>query len=149
MDRKSICSLLCAMMLAILLISCNDKDDYDGLSPAELSGTYSNKLSAPANGDSLILSYNGNTFIGKDVEFKTDDGKTAHIILKYVLPHDTETAIPGISLTAGSGSYSGTVGHHDSREPADNERYLVCRPRKCLLLQCRQWQHADDDRNAV
>lgn len=76
------------MMLAILLISCNDKDDYDGLSPAELSGTYSNKLSAPANGDSLILSYNGNTFIGKDVEFKTDDGKTAHIILKYVLPHD-------------------------------------------------------------
>ena len=75
MDRKSICSLLCAMMLAILLISCNDKDDYDGLSPAELSGTYSNKLSAPANGDSLILSYNGNTFIGKDVEFKTDDGK--------------------------------------------------------------------------
>lgn len=106
MDRKSICSLLCAMMLAILLISCNDEDDYDGLSPAELSGTYSNKLSAPANGDSLILSYNGNTFIGKDVEFKTDDGKTAHIILKYVLPHDTETAIPGISLTAGSGSYS-------------------------------------------
>ena len=91
MDRKSICSLLCAMMLAILLISCNDEDDYDGLSPAELSGTYSNKLSAPANGDSLILSYNGNTFIGKDVEFKTDDGKTAHIILKYVLPHDTET----------------------------------------------------------
>ena len=91
MDRKSICSLLCAMMLAILLISCNDKDDYDGLSPAELSGTYSNKLSAPANGDSLILSYNGNTFIGKDVEFKTDDGKTAHIILKYVLPHDKET----------------------------------------------------------
>ena len=65
MDRKSICSLLCAMMLAILLISCNDKDDYDGLSPAELSGTYSNKLSAPANGDSLILSYNGNTFIGR------------------------------------------------------------------------------------
>lgn len=46
MDRKSICSLLCAMMLAILLISCNDEDDYDGLSPAELSGTYSNKLSA-------------------------------------------------------------------------------------------------------
>ena len=106
MDRKSICSLLCAMMLAILLISCNDEDDYDGLSPAELSGTYSNKLSAPANGDSLILSYNGNTFIGKDVEFKTDDGKTAHIILKYVLPHDTETAISGVSLTAGSGSYS-------------------------------------------
>ena len=106
MDRKSICSLLCAMMLAILLISCNDKDDYDGLSPAELSGTYSNKLSAPANGDSLILSYNGNTFIGKDVEFKTDDGKTAHIILKYVLPHDKETAISGVSLTAGSGSYS-------------------------------------------
>ena len=56
MDRKSICSLLCAMMLAILLISCNDEDDYDGLSPAELSGTYSNKLSAPANGDSLLLS---------------------------------------------------------------------------------------------
>lgn len=106
MDRKSICSLLCAMMLAILLISCNDEDDYDSLSPAELSGTYSNKLSAPANGDSLILSYNGNTFIGKDVEFKTDDGKTALLILKYVLPHDTETAIPGISLTAGSGSYS-------------------------------------------
>ena len=93
-------------MLAILLIACNDDDDYDGLAPAELSGTYSNKLSAPANGDSLILSYNGNTFIGKDVKFKTDDGKTAHIILKYVLPHDKETTIAGISLTAGSDSYS-------------------------------------------
>lgn len=102
MDRKSICSFLYAMMLAILLIACNDDDDYDGLAPAELNGTYSNKLSAPANGDSLILSYNGNTFIGKDVEFKTDDGKTAHIILKYVLPHDKETTIAGISLTAGS-----------------------------------------------
>ena len=106
MDRKSICSFLYAMMLAILLIACNDDDDYDGLAPAELNGTYSNKLIAPANGDSLILSYNGNTFIGKDVEFKTDDGKTAHIILKYVLPHDKETTIAGISLTAGSDSYS-------------------------------------------
>ncbi len=106
MDRKSICSFLYAIMLAILLIACNDDDDYDGLAPAELSGTYSNKLSAPANGDSLILSYNGNTFIGKDVKFKTDDGKTAHIILKYVLPHDKETTIAGISLTAGSDSYS-------------------------------------------
>ena len=106
MDRKSICSFLYAIMLAILLIACNDDDDYDGLAPAELSGTYSNKLSAPANGDSLILSYNVNTFIGKDVKFKTDDGKTAHIILKYVLPHDKETTIAGISLTAGSDSYS-------------------------------------------
>lgn len=106
MDRKSICSFLYAMMLAILLIACNDDDDYDGLAPEELNGTYSNKLIAPANGDSLILSYNGNTFIGKDVEFKTDDGKTAHIILKYVLPHDKETTIAGISLTAGSDSYS-------------------------------------------
>ena len=66
MDKKSICSFFYAMMLAILLISCNDEDDYDGLAPAELNGTYSNKLSAPANEDSLILSYNGNTFIGKD-----------------------------------------------------------------------------------
>ncbi len=106
MNRKSICSSLCAMMLAILLISCNDDNDHDGLAPAELSGTYSNKLSAPANGDSLILSYNGNTFIGKDAEFKTDDGKTAHIILKYVLPHDKETTIAGVSLTASPGSYS-------------------------------------------
>ena len=106
MDRKSICSFLYAMMLVILLIACNDDDDYDGLAPAKLSGTYSNKLSAPANGDPLILSYNGNTFIGKDVEFKTDDGKTAHIILKYVLPHDKETTVADISLTAGSDSYS-------------------------------------------
>ena len=106
MDRKSICSFLYAMMLVILLIACTDDDDYDGLAPAKLSGTYSNKLSAPANGDPLILSYNGNTFIGKDVEFKTDDGKTAHIILKYVLPHDKETTVADISLTAGSDSYS-------------------------------------------
>lgn len=106
MNRKSVCSFLYAMMLAILLISCNDDDDHDALAPSELSGTYSNKLSAPANGDSLILSYNGNTCIGKDVEFKTDDGKTADIILKYVLPHDKETAITAIPLTAGTGSYS-------------------------------------------
>ena len=100
MNRKSVCSFLYAMMLAILLISCNDDDDHDALAPSELNGTYSNKLSAPANGDSLILSYNGNTCIGKDVEFKTDDGKTADIILKYVLPHDKETAITAIPLTA-------------------------------------------------
>ena len=106
MNRKSVCSFLYAMMLAILLISCNDDDDHDALAPSELNGTYSNKLSAPANGDSLILSYNGNTCIGKDVEFKTDDGKTADIILKYVLPHDKETAITAIPLTAGTGSYS-------------------------------------------
>ena len=99
------------------------------------------------------MSYNGNTFIGKDVEFKTDDGKTAHIILKYVLPHDKETAISGVSLTAGSDSYSfsgdatastgtafhyqavyrpkagaGIVGHHDSGEPATDERDLAYRP---------------------
>ena len=106
MNRKSVCSFLYAMMLAILLISCNDDDDHDALAPSELNGTYSNKLSAPANGDSLILSYKGNTCIGKDVEFKTDDGKTADIILKYVLPHDKETAITAIPLTAGTGSYS-------------------------------------------
>lgn len=106
MNRKSVCSFLYAMMLAIFLISCNDDDDHDALAPSELNGTYSNKLSAPANGDSLILSYNGNTCIGKDVEFKTDDGKTADIILKYVLPHDKETAITAIPLTAGTGSYS-------------------------------------------
>lgn len=106
MNRKSVCSFLYAMMLAIILISCNDDDDHDALAPSELNGTYSNKLSAPANGDSLILSYNGNTCIGKDVEFKTDDGKTADIILKYVLPHDKETAITAIPLTAGTGSYS-------------------------------------------
>ncbi len=106
MNRKSVCSFLYAMMLAILLISCNDDDDHDALAPSELNGTYSNKLSAPANEDSLILSYNGNTCIGKDVEFKTDDGKTADIILKYVLPHDKETAITAIPLTAGTGSYS-------------------------------------------
>ena len=47
MDKKSICSFFYAMMLAILLISCNDDDDYDGLSPAELRGTYSNKLRFP------------------------------------------------------------------------------------------------------
>lgn len=140
------------MMLAILLISCNDDNDHDGLAPAELSGTYSNKLSAPANGDSLILSYNGNTFIGKDAEFKTDDGKTAHIILKYVLPHDKETTIAGVSLTASPGSYSfsgdATASNarrfitratyrpegwrwncrtHDSGKPADGERDLACR----------------------
>ena len=106
MDRKSICSFFYALMLAIFLISCNDEDDHDGLAPAKLSGTYSNKLSAPANGDSLILSYNGNTFIGKEVGFKTDDGKTAHIILKHVLPHDKETTIAGVSLAPGSGNYS-------------------------------------------
>ncbi|WP_456087747.1 DUF4925 domain-containing protein [Parabacteroides sp.] len=106
MNRKSICRFLSAMMLTILLISCNDDNGHDSLSPAELSGIYSNKLSVPANGDSLILSYNGNTFIGKDVAFKTDDGKTAHIILKYVLPHDAETALADIPLTTANGGYS-------------------------------------------
>ena len=83
MDKKSICSFFYAMMLAILLISCNDEDDYDGLAPAELNGTYSNKLSAPANEDSLILSYNGNTFIGKEVEFKTGKPHISFLNMYY------------------------------------------------------------------
>lgn len=111
MNRHFVRNFFSAMMLAILLISCNDDDDYDGLSPADISGTYSNKLSAPENGNSLILTYNGETFIGKEILFKTNDAKTADIILKYVLPHDAETTLSNVplSLHADGFSFSGNA----------------------------------------
>lgn len=106
MNRKLSLRFICAIAMAILLISCDDDDNDKSLSPAGLSGIYSNKLSAPANGDSLVLSYNGNIFIGKDVEFKTGDGKTADIILKYVLPHDGETKLENVPLSPAADGYT-------------------------------------------
>lgn len=106
MNKRSIYRLACVILIFIFLISCNNDNGEGNLSPSEISGTYSNKLSDAANGDSLILSYNENTFIGKEVYFKTENGETADIILKYILPHEEETTLAHVPLTEEADGYS-------------------------------------------
>ena len=65
---------------------------------------YSNKLSAPAGGNELILQYNGNPVIGKEVKFGRDKAGQGTLTLCGILPGHPEYTLKQISLTpAGTG----------------------------------------------
>lgn len=101
--------LFALICVTILLLSCEDNDDTLP-SPAELSVNYTNKLSAPAKSNTLILNYSGQACIGKTVSFKTSDNRTATLTLTGIFPNETNTVIPGISLVQENDKYrfSGT-----------------------------------------
>ena len=107
MIRNRSFHLLTVVSLFLLLAACKNDEKYDGPSPKQVDGMYSNKLSAP-NGGNLLLNYSGQPLIGKDIYFKMKDAGTAEITLFGVLPGEIETPIRDVALSAGTDSYTFT-----------------------------------------
>ncbi len=103
MNKYLLRNFLYAICMVVFLTACDDNDDDGG---SEMNGIYSNKLSAPADGDALILTYSGREFIGKDVSFKMTNGNTANITLQGILPGETATLLENVALTAETNGYS-------------------------------------------
>lgn len=80
---------------------CND---HYGPEPIDVTANYSNKLSNP--NPNLILTYNGETMIGKSVDFSTVTGETAIINLYDILPGEKEVKIMSIPLSGDGQGYS-------------------------------------------
>lgn len=90
--------------------ACSNDDSATGVgggpAPADITANYSNKL-AYGNRANLALTYSGDSLIGKDVTFKTDDSKTAELTLNNILPHENATTIKDVALTPdGKSGYS-------------------------------------------
>lgn len=98
-------SILMTSFLVItlsLLTSC-DNDHY-GPTPVDVTANYSNKLSNP--NPNLILTYNGETMIGKSVDFSTVTGETAIVTLYDILPGEKELKMVSIPLSGDEEGYS-------------------------------------------
>jgi len=93
-----------AVCLIGIMAACND-DKYDGPSPYEVNATYTNQLSA-GNKANLVLLYNGEMLIGKDVYFKLKDAYTGYLSLKQIVPGEQEINLDNIALTTDGNSYS-------------------------------------------
>ena len=105
MIRNRSLQLLTVASLFILLTACNNDETYNGPSPDQVDGMYSNKLSAPG-GSNLTLNYSGQALIGKDIYFKMKDAGTAEFTLFGILPGETETPVHEVVLSAGSDTYT-------------------------------------------
>lgn len=92
MKKISILLISCLAVASAFLTSC-DNDHY-GPEPIDVTANYSNKLSNP--NPNLILTYNGETMIGKSVDFSTVTGETAIINLYDILPGEKEVKIMSI-----------------------------------------------------
>lgn len=100
MKKKLLLNLLYVACLIGLSTACNDDDN-----ETSWKTTYSNKLSAPDNGN-LELNYDGKVLIGKDIYFEQQDDNTASIVLSGIFPSETEVPMV-IKLVAGSdGKYT-------------------------------------------
>lgn len=103
MNKYLLRNFLYAICMATLLFACDDNDDDGG---STLNSVYSNKLSTPADGDALILTYSGREFIGKDVSLKMTNNNSANITLHGVLPGETATLIENVAVTPDTNGYS-------------------------------------------
>lgn len=95
-------------MTGLIMASCSNDSETSamGVAPSEINTNYTNKL---AYGDraNLALTYSGDSLIGKDVTFQTNDAKTAELTLNSILPHESSTTIKNVALTPnGTGGYS-------------------------------------------
>ncbi len=98
-------SMLIGCVAGSLLAAC-DNDEYTGAAPAEITANYSN-IPLVNNADSMVLTYSGDTVIGKNVKFITWDAEKAEIQLENVLPHEAKSTISGIALQGdGKGGYT-------------------------------------------
>ena len=104
MEKKFILKTMLLACSAGLLASCSD-ENYEGAAPEEITASYSNIPLAGIQ-QNLVLTYSGDTIVGKSVKFITSDSKTADIVLENVLPHEAEVTIGGVSLKGdGKGGY--------------------------------------------
>lgn len=104
MNKKVLQTGLYVLCLTGLLGSCDEKNEYDGPSPDTVNLLYSNTLSS-AGSSNLVLTYSGESFIGKEIYFETPDGKTAAITLLGVLPGEKETTLENVPLTSHADRY--------------------------------------------
>lgn len=102
MKKLSILLISCLTGVSALLTSC-DEDHY-GPAPVDVTANYSNKLSN-AN-PNLVLTYNGETMIGKSVDFSTVTGETAIVTLYDILPGEKALKIMSIPLSGDTEGYS-------------------------------------------
>ena len=104
-------TLLAVCLAGMSMTSCSNDDESTngvggGASAADITANYTNKL---AYGDraNLALTYSGDSLIGKDVTFKTEDAKTAELTLNNILPHENATTLKNVALTPdGKGGYT-------------------------------------------
>lgn len=92
-----------------MMAACSN-DSFDESTPY-IAKNFSNKL-ADGNKANLTLTYSGDTLIGKNVTFQTNNTETATITLQNILPHESEITISNVTLnTDGKGGYSfnGTI----------------------------------------
>lgn len=70
------------------------------------TSAYSNKLSAPIGGNELILQYNDNPVIGKEVKFGRDQAGQGTLTLYGILPGYPEYTLKQIPLTPAETGYT-------------------------------------------
>ncbi len=118
MKKLSILLISCLAGVSTLLTSCSE--DHYGPAPVDVTANYSNKLSN-AN-PNLVLTYNGETMIGKSVDFSTVTGETAIVTLYDILPGEKALKIMSIPLSGDSEGYSFS-GNSKGNETLSTFRY--------------------------
>lgn len=104
MNKKSLQIWLSVFCLIGLFGSCDERNEYEGPSPDKVNFLYSNKLSSGASSN-LVLTYSGESFIGKEIYFETRNGKTATITLMGILPGEKETILGNVALSGQTENY--------------------------------------------
>ncbi len=118
MKKLSILLISCLAGVSTLLTSCSE--DHYGPAPVDVTANYSNKLSN-AN-PNLVLTYNGETMIGKSVDFSTVTGETAIVTLYDILPGEKALKIMSIPLSGDTEGYSFS-GNSKGNETLSTFRY--------------------------
>lgn len=95
-------------LLVMCLGACDSNDQWmmGDIPGNNQMASYSNKLSAPIGGNELILHYNGDLIIGKEVKFGKDQEGKGILTLGWVLPGQAEYTINKISLTPAETGYT-------------------------------------------
>lgn len=93
-------SLLC--LTVPFITSCDE--DYPGPDPVEVTANYSNKFTN--SNPNLFLTYNGESIVGKSIDFSTVKGKTATITLYDILPGEKTLKLSNIPLYGDEESYT-------------------------------------------
>ncbi len=94
-------SILCLLLTAVIA-ACSGDSNYPGPAPEVVNAAYFSGGSA--SGYNLRLSYSGTEWAGKEARFYTDDGITATITLKNIIPGEEYTTLE-VNLEPSADSY--------------------------------------------